>query len=151
MGMFLIILVVGVFLFIGSLYTMNWIEQTRKSHEVLAGVALAGLVVGVCLPVIAAFFFFFVGTEKLSESLNTERLINERGKYVRLLNEDYNAANLSTALDFNETQKLCKFKESGFMWSHMGTNGVCADTIAIPTGKFMPSQKIKISSDTTGQ
>lgn len=151
MGMYLIILVVGVFLFIGSLYTMNWIEQTRKSHEVLAGVALAGLVVGVCLPAIAAFFFFLVGTEKLSESLNTERLINERGKYVRLLNEDYNAANLSTALDFNETQKLCKFKESGFMWSHMGTNGVCADTIAIPTGKFMPSQKIKISSDTTGQ
>lgn len=151
MGMYLIILVVGVFFFLGSLRTMNWVEQTRKSHEVLAGVAIAGMVVGVCLPVLAAFFFFFVGTEKLSESLNTEKLINERGKYVRLLNEDYNAANLSTALDFNETQKLCKFKESGFMWSHMGTNGVCTDTIAIPTGKFMPSQKIKISSDTTGQ
>ena len=83
--------------------------------------------------------------------MNIEKLTNQRGKYVRLLNEDYNAENLSTALDFNETHKLCKFKESTFMWSHIGTSGVCADTIAIPTGKFMPSQKIKISSDSTGQ
>lgn len=151
MGFFLIMLAIGALLFGGSIYTMDWVEKNRNQHEAIAGLSIAGVVVGVCMVCISAFFFFFAGIEKFSERLNTEKLINERGKYVRLLNEDYNAANLSTALDFNETQKLCKFKESGFMWSHMWTNGVCADTIVIPTGKFMPSQKIKISSDTTGQ
>lgn len=151
MGMFLIILVVGIFLFVGSFYTMDWIERSRKSHEVIAGVAISGLVIGVCMAIIGVIFFILVGAEKLSAPLNMEKLANERVKYVRLLNEDYNAENLSTALNFNETQKLCKFKESSFMWSHSGTKGVCVDTIAIPTGKFMPSQKIKISSDSTGQ
>lgn len=149
MGFFLVVLALGVLIFFISIYGMERGEQGR--NEVLTGFSIAGFVVGVVMVCLCAFFFLFTGIDKINQSVNVEKLKNERGKYMRLLNEDYNAGNLSTALDFNETYKLCKFRESTFMWSHYNTNGVCADTIPIPTGKFMPTQKIKISSDSTGQ
>lgn len=151
MGFFLITLFVGLLIFGLSLYVMERVELSHSSREFTVGCAMVAMVVGVVMAVCSVFFFLFTGIDKISESVNREKLKNERGKYMRLLNEDYNAGNLSVALEFNEKYKLCKFRESTFMWSHYNTNGVCADTIPIPTGKFMPTQKIKISSDSTGQ
>lgn len=148
MGFFLILLAIGAFLGGGGLVWCQKIENSKGSHEVQVGFAFASIIVGAICMLATAMFFFFTGIDKIGEGVSREKLENQRSKYVRLLNEDYNAENLSTALNFNEKQKLCLYKESGFMWSHVGTDGVCADTIAIPTGKFIPTQKINLSADT---
>lgn len=88
----------------------------------------------------------FTGIEVASKGVSTQKLECSKAKMSRLLNEDYNAENLKNALDFNESQKMCVYKEATFMWSHFGTNGVCVDTIAIPTGKFIPRQIIQLDS-----
>lgn len=151
MGFFLIILLAGILLFGAGIILLEKIEGMPGSHEGLSTTGICSAVVGVILLWVGVLFFFFTGIDKLYSKVNLEKLANERGKYIRLLNENYNADNLSTALNFNERQKLCKFKESGFMWSHFNTDGVCVDTIDIPTGKFMPSQKITITADSTGK
>lgn len=151
MGFFLIILLAGILLFGAGIILLEKIEGMSGYHEGLSITGICSAVVGVVLLCVGVLFFFCVGTDKLYSKVNLEKLTNERGKYIRLLNENYNADNLSTALNFNERQKLCKFKESGFMWSHMNTDGVCVDTINIPTGKFMPSQEITIIADSTGK
>ena len=143
MGFMLIVLAIGLILLCGGLITLGVCDI---DSDVYGGILFTGVIIGGILIVISAMFWLFVGLDKLGENLNIVELSNQRGKYIRLLNEDYNSENLNTALNFNEKQKVCQFKESGLMWSHFNTNGICTDTIAIPMGKFIPRQIIKIDT-----
>jgi TM2 domain-containing membrane protein YozV len=142
MGFMLIVLAIGLILLCGGLIRCN------IRSEVYISILFTGVIIGGILSAISAMFWLLVGLDKLGENLNIVELSNKRGKYIRLLNEDYNSENLNSALNFNEKQKVCQFKESGLMWSHFNTNGVCTDTIAIPMGKFIPRQIIKIDTVT---
>lgn len=143
MGFMLIVLAIGLILLCGGLITLGVCDI---DSDVYGGILFTGVIIGGILIAISAMFWLFVGLDKLGENLNILQLSNQRGKYIRLLNEDYNSENLNSALNFNEKQKVCQFKESGLMWSHFNTNGVCTDTIAIPMGKFIPRQIIKIDT-----
>lgn len=143
MGFMLIVLAIGLILLCGGLITLG---RCNIRSDVYSGILFTGVIIGGILSSISAMFWLFVGLDKLGENLNIVKLSNKRGKYIRLLNEDYNSENLNSALNFNEKQKVCQFKESNFMWSHFGSNGVCADTIAIPTDKFIPRQIIQLDS-----
>ena len=145
MGFMLIVLAIGLILLCGGLITLGVCDI---DSDVYGGILFTGVIIGGILISISAMFWLFVGLDKLGENLNIVELSNKRGKYIRLLNEDYNSENLNSALNFNEKQKVCQFKESGLMWSHFNTNGVCTDTIAIPMGKFIPRQIIKIDTVT---
>lgn len=140
MGFMLIVLAIGLILLCGGLIRCN------IRSEVYISILFTGVIIGGILSAISAMFWLLVGLDKLGENLNIVELSNKRGKYIRLLNEDYNSENLNSALNFNEKQKVCQFKESGLMWSHFNTNGVCTDTIAIPMGKFIPRQIIQLDS-----
>lgn len=140
MGFMLIVLAIGLILLCGGLIRCN------IRSEVYISILFTGVIIGGILSAISAMFWLLVGLDKLGENLNIVELSNMRGKYIRLLNEDYNSENLNSALNFNEKQKVCQFKESGLMWSHFNTNGVCTDTIAIPMGKFIPRQIIQLDS-----
>ena len=143
MGFMLIVLAIGLILLCGGLITLGVCDI---DSDVYSGILFIGAIIGGILIAISAMFWLFVGLDKLGENLIIVELSNKRGKYIRLLNEDYNSENLNSALNFNEKQKVCQFKESTFMWSHFNTNGVCADTIAIPTDKFIPRQIIQLDS-----
>lgn len=143
MGFMLIVLAIGLILLHGGIIALSMCDI---DSEVYGGILLTGVIIGGILIVISAMFWLLVGLDKLEENLNIVKLSNQRGKYIRVLNEDYNAENLRSALEFNSKQKVCSYKESTFMWSYMGTNGVCGDTIAIPTGKFIPRQIIQLDT-----
>jgi len=146
MGFMLILLTIGLFMISSSIVVLKVLGDRVDEWEVLGGCSYAFIVFGGIISLIAIMFFLCTGIDKLKAPMKFQSLNNLRGKYARLLQEDYNANNLSNALDFNERQKNCIYKESNFMWSHFGSNGVCADTIAIPTDKFIPRQIIQLDS-----
>lgn len=140
MGIALIILGIGLIL-----ATLGYIFLNTSS-ETLQEIGIASIVVSIVTFVFSIIFWLFFAIEVSSKNVTTKRLECSRDKLSRLLNEDYNSNNLNEALDFNEKQKICSYKEATFMWSHMGTEGVCVDTIAIPTGKFIPRQIIQLDT-----
>lgn len=146
MGFMLILLTIGLFMISSSIVVLKVLGDSVDDWEILGGCSYAFIAFGGIISIIAMAFFLCTGVDKLTAPMKFQRLNNLRGKYARLLQEDYNADNLSNALDFNERQKNCIYKESNFMWSHVGSNGVCADTIAIPTDKFIPRQIIQLDS-----
>ena len=146
MGFMLILLAIAVLCLVTSFIILHNVDY---SYEFLHGCTFAGIAIGAILGSISVLFFIFAGVDKLAAPVNMQELSTLRGKYIRLLNEDYNSLNLNNALDFNEKQKNCQFKESGLMWSHFQTNGVCIDTIEIPTSKFIPRQILQIEADST--
>lgn len=142
MGIALIVLAIGVILFSLGYFFLN------TSSDTLQQIGVASIVVAILTFVFSIMFWVFFAIEVSSKNVTAKKLECSRDKLSRLLNEDYNADNLNEALDFNEKQKICSYKEATFMWSHMGTEGVCVDTIAIPTGKFIPRQILNITGDT---
>ena len=140
MGIALIILGVGLLLATLGYFFLN------TSSETLQGIGIASSVVSVLTFLFSIMFWLSTGIEYANKKVITMRMENTRGVLNRMLQEDYNAENLRSALEFNSKQKICLYKESTFMWSYMGTNGVCGDTIAIPTGKFIPRQIIQLDT-----
>lgn len=140
MGIALIILGVGLLLATLGYFFLN------TSSETLQGIGIASGVVSVLTFLFSIMFWLSTGIEYANKKVITMRMENTRGVLNRMLQEDYNAENLRSALEFNSKQKICAYKESTFMWSYMGTNGVCGDTIAIPTGKFIPRQIIQLDT-----
>lgn len=140
MGIALIILGVGLLLATLGYFFLN------TSSETLQGIGIASSVVSVLTFLFSIMFWLSTGIEYANKKVITMKMENTRGVLNRMLQEDYNAENLRSALEFNSKQKICSYKESTFMWSYMGTNGVCGDTIAIPTGKFIPRQIIQLDT-----
>ena len=140
MGIALIILGVGLLLATLGYFFLN------TSSETLQGIGIASFVVSVLTFLFSIMFWLSTGIEYANKKVITLRMENTRGVLNRMLQEDYNAENLRSALEFNSKQKICAYKESTFMWSYMGTNGVCGDTIAIPTGTFIPRQIIQLDT-----
>lgn len=140
MGIALIILGIGLILASLGYFFLN------TSSETLQGIGIASFVVSVLTFLFSIMFWLSTGIEYANKKVITMKMENTRGVLNRMLQEDYNAENLRSALEFNSKQKICAYKESTFMWSYMGTNGVCADTIAIPTDKFIPRQIIQLDS-----
>ena len=140
MGIALIILGVGLLLATLGYFFLN------TSSDTLQGIGIASFVVSVLTFLFSIMFWLSTGIEYANKKVITLRMENTRGVLNRMLQEDYNAENLRSALEFNSKQKICAYKESTFMWSYMGTNGVCGDTIAIPTGKFIPRQIIQLDT-----
>lgn len=140
MGIALIILGVGLLLATLGYFFLN------TSSDTLQGIGIASSVVSVLTFLFSIMFWLSTGIEYANKKVITMRMENTRGVLNRMLQEDYNAENLRSALEFNSKQKICLYKESTFMWSYMGTNGVCGDTIAIPTGKFIPRQIIQLDT-----
>lgn len=142
MGIALIVLAVGAVLIALGYFLVDALS------EVSQGIGVTSIIVGILSLAFSVIFWLFFAIEVASKNVTTKKLECSRDKLSRLLNEDYNSNNLNEALDFNEKQKICSYKEATFMWSHMGTEGVCVDTIAIPTGKFIPRQILNITRDT---
>lgn len=140
MGIALIILGIGLILASLGYFFLN------TSSETLQGIGIASFVVSVLTFLFSIMFWLSTGIEYANKKVITMKMENTRGVLNRMLQEDYNAENLRSALEFNSKQKICAYKESTFMWSYMGTNGVCGDTIAIPTGKFIPRQIIQLDT-----
>lgn len=140
MGIALIILGIGLILVTLGYFFVN------TSSETLQGIGIASSVVSVLTFLFSIMFWLSTGIEYANKKVITMKMENTRGVLNRMLQEDYNAENLRSALEFNSKQKICLYKESTFMWSYMGTNGVCGDTIAIPLGKFIPRQIIQLDS-----
>ena len=140
MGIALIILGVGLLLATLGYFFLN------TSSDTLQGIGIASFVVSVLTFLFSIMFWLSTGIEYANKKVITLRMENTRGVLNRMLQEDYNAENLRSALEFNSKQKICLYKESTFMWSYMGTNGVCGDTIAIPAGKFIPRQIIQLDT-----
>lgn len=140
MGIALIILGIGLLLATLGYFFLN------TSSDTLQGIGIASIVVSIVTFVFSIMFWVFFAIEVSSKNVTAKKLECSRDKLSCLLNEDYNSNNLNEALDFNEKQKICSYREATFMWSHMGTEGVCGDTIAIPTGKFIPRQIIQLDT-----
>lgn len=140
MGIALIILGIGLILVTLGYFFVN------TSSDTLQGIGIASFVVSVLTFLFSIMFWLSTGIEYANKKVITMKMENTRGVLNRMLQEDYNAENLRSALEFNSKQKICSYKESTFMWSYMGTNGVCGDTIAIPTGKFIPRQIIQLDT-----
>lgn len=140
MGIALIILGIGLILVTLGYFFVN------TSSDTLQGIGLASFVVSALTLLFSTMFWLCTGIEYANKKVITMKMENTRGVLNRMLQEDYNAENLRSALEFNSKQKICSYKESTFMWSYMGTDGVCGDTIAIPTGKFIPRQIIQLDT-----
>ena len=140
MGIALIILGIGLILVTLGYFFVN------TSSETLQGIGIASFVVSVLTFVFSIMFWLNTGIDYANKKVITMKMENTRGVLNRMLQEDYNAENLRSALEFNSKQKICLYKESTFMWSYMGTNGVCGDTIAIPASKFIPRQIIQLDT-----
>ena len=69
----------------------------------------------------------------------------KRTKCIRMLNENYNAENLTNALDFNISQKRASNYNKSFLflcWEHCYST----DTIVIPSTSYLPSNMVKIDA-----
>lgn len=124
--------------------------HNASRSEIVHGISFAGVVFsifGIALPAIG---IFLIGVDVLYKDVNIKKAETNKNVLVRMLNEDYNSENLRKALEFNEKMNVCKFKQQTKLWKYFETNGACIDTIDIPNGKFVPTQQIRILTDSVG-
>lgn len=68
----------------------------------------------------------------------------EKNKLERMLVEDYNAENLTKALDFNMEQRKSAINNASWL-TYCFTNCYILDTIVVPGTKFVPESKTSVS------
>jgi uncharacterized membrane protein len=148
MGFDLIVLAIALAVFVFGLYLD---ESNYTNNETLMGFLAVGWVISIIVAVISTIALLLIGIDFLSSGVTLQKLENSRSTYTRMLNEDYNADNLNTALAFNNRMKLSNYKNSTFLWKY-NDDLVTVDTIVIPKEKFTPKQIIKLqTTDSLGQ
>lgn len=103
--------------------------------EIIAGGAI---IISACAFIAKGSFVvdsYFEKDLDFQESKNTRQLL------TRMLMEDYNATNLSNAIEFNNKQKMIVVENNSFMFRYL-TRYYSVDTIQIPDKKFMPTSKV---------
>ena len=144
MGIFLVLLLASIVIGALSIYFF-------KNDGTPLAVILFSLTIASAFGLaVSTMGFLFIGIDVLTKSVAIQKNETESIVLSRMLLEDYNSSNLESALRFNQKMKLCKFKQNSFWMAYMNTNGACVDTIAIPDGKFVPTQNIRILKDSTG-
>lgn len=139
MGIMLTIGIIGVVLFLLTLIA-EW--KVVTSANSLMAIPWVGSIISIAAPII---FFVFVAFDVALMDKHRVEETAQRNVISRLLKEDYNIGVLQSALDFNATQNICKYKQATFAWKYLGTNGVCLDTLVIPESKFTPTSNVNLT------
>lgn len=146
MGFLLIVLPICAILFFLAL----WIHQEFDDLEAVKVVSFIVFICSIVGLMFSIIGLLFIGTDILYKDVNIREEQSSRSILIRMLNEDYNSENLEKSLNFNKKMAGCKFRQNTVLWKYFGTDGACVDTIEIPTGKFIPTQQIRILTDSVG-
>lgn len=142
MGMVIISFVVLVASLIGFFVCANSYFKNFGWKKNVAGVGC--YVFGVLIVIFGActiVFCAYVIKNDLKKDIHLQSTKNEKQLLTRMLLEDYNATNLSNAIEFNNKQKMIVVENNSFMFRYL-TRYYSVDTIQIPDKKFMPTSKV---------
>lgn len=138
MGIALIFLAIGIILILSGILIMDF----RLSR--LDFLATPALIVGIVSVAPSALFFIMVVFDIALKDIHTFEKTNGRNYIVRMLKENYDINALNAALNFNTAQKMCNYRQGRFMWKYLGTDGVCLDTVEIPSSQFTPTLNVNV-------
>ncbi len=125
--LFIIVMSIGLIMFFKN--------ESGIIHELGILLIAVGFVFGHVFGSIPMFYEIFTSDVQMA------KIQNERALIQRTLEENYYPDNLKAALDFNARQKLIKIENENFITKY-STSVVFADTISIPSYKYIPTKKI---------
>ena len=145
MGIVIITFLVSLAVYIGSIFLLNYLIRKCLSDEWKGVTTIAVITVSGFISVISLIAFINFMMDYLPRNVKQTNAQIESQRLERLLVENYDPDNLKNALVFNVLQKQSTEYNRSWLW-YCWENCYVVDTIAIPNGKYMPSNMVKLDA-----